>query len=226
MDEWLWKKWDFITEQSDSLVARAINEMPAKMKKNLILCGGTSLHLYSTKIIFGDDALRASEDLDFFNRNSKLLENPKGVEESELARKYSETLKKIGFESEQKGRMVFVKPREIKVEFFYDSASVPEKTYTYKGVLVIHPKALYRIKIKLLEIRESLSERDLIDALYLSTKYGLPERIMVQKRVDNLLKWEFVENYLTEYGKEYFRKKGYDNLAAAFLDRVEVYEKD
>jgi len=220
------KKWAFLCQYGEVLAEKAIGKMGRRMQNSLVFTGGTSLHLYSARLIFGDAPIRASEDLDFFNRDSRLLENPGGIGEEELAAAYSRALRGIGFESEQKGSMVLVRPHGIKAEFFYDSRAFPAKTYAHKELSIIHPSALFRIKLGMLSSRESVSIRDLIDVLYLSTKYPLPRRIIAGEDVRPLLEWGAVEDYLTGEGEEYFKKNGYQELAAGLAARVEVHEKD
>ncbi len=70
-----------------------------------------------------------------------------------------------------------------------------------------------------------MSERDIIDVLYLSTKYGFPEKIRMREEADDAVSWKTIENYLTEYGVSYFQKRcDYEQLANDFKKRVE-YEK-
>ena len=226
MEEQFSRKWAFLRQHSDVLVEKAIGKMDNKIRKSLVFTGGTSLHLYSARLIFKDEPIRASEDIDFFNKNSRLVENPGGVEENALAESYSRILGGFGFESEQRNNIVSISPHNIKAEFFYDSRSYPAKTYAHKGLAIIHPEALYRIKIRLLSERESVSERDLIDVLYLSTKYGLPPVIFVKEKIDALVEWKVVEDYLTQEGEEYFKRNDYQKIAANFIGRVEVHEKD
>lgn len=226
MEEWLFKKWDFLCQNRDALIVKAIAKMGRQAKKHLVFCGGTSLHLYSTRLIFNDEPIRASEDIDIFNKNSKLLENPEGVSEEALAQEYSGILRQFGFENEQRNSIVLISPHKIKAEFFYDAASYPAKAYLHNGLAIIHPEALYRIKIKLLALRENVSERDLVDVLYLSTKYPLPSKIAVREDVGALLEWKVLENYLTEYGEAYFKGKGFEGIAREFSRRVEIHEED
>ena len=220
------KKWAFLRQCGDILTWGAAGRMGRRMQNSLVFTGGTSLHLYSARLIFGDAPIRASEDLDFFNRDSLLLENPGGIREEELTAAYSGALRGLGFESEQRGSMVLVRPHGIKAEFFHDSRAFPAKTYAHKGLSFIHPLALFRIKLGMLSSRESVSVRDLIDVLYLSTKYPLPNRIIAGEDVRPLLEWGAVEDYLTGEGEEYFKKNGYQKLAGSLAARVEVHEKD
>lgn len=184
------------------------------------------MHLYSARLIFGDAPIRASEDIDFFNKDSLLLENPGGFREAEIATAYSQALRSLGFESVQKGSIVLISPHGIKAEFFHDSRAFPSKTYLHKGLQIIHPEALFRIKLNLLSERESTGIRDLIDVLYLSTKYPLPRKIATTEDVGPLLEWGAVENYLTEEGEEYFKRNDYQKIAGSLAARVEVHEKD
>ena len=220
------KKWAFLRQYGDVLTGDAVRRMGRRMQNSLVFTGGTSLHLYSARLIFGDAPIRASEDLDFFNRDSLLLENPGGIREEELALAYSKALRGLSFESERRGSMVLVRPHGIKAEFFYDSRAFPTKTYAHKGLSIIHPEALFRIKLGMLSSRESVSVRDLIDVLYLSTKYPLPRRIIAGEDVCPLLEWSAVEDYLTGEGEEYFKKNGYQKLAGNLAERVKVHEKD
>ena len=226
MDEQFSKKWAFLRQYSDVFIEKAIGKMNGKIRKSLVFTGGTSLHLYSARLVFKDGPIRASEDIDFFNKDSLLAENPGGIVEKEIAGAYSKILGGFGFESGQKGNIVLISPHKIKVEFFYDSRSFPSKTYAHKGLAIIHPEALYRIKIRLLAERESVSERDIIDVLYLSTKYNLPSRIIVGEKIDAMVEWKVVEDYLTQEGEEYFKRNDYPKIAANFIRRVEVHEKD
>jgi predicted nucleotidyltransferase component of viral defense system len=220
------KKWAFLRHYVDVLAAKAVGRMRRRMRKCLVFTGGTSLHLYSARLIFGDAPIRASEDLDFFNKDSLLLENPKGIAEAELAKAYSQALRSLGFESEQKGSTVLIRPHGIKAEFFHDSRAFPSKTYSCKGLSIVHPESLFRIKLGMLSSRESTSIRDLIDVLYLSTKYTLPRKVVAREDASQLLEWNAVENYLTEEGAEYFRKNNYQKIAGILAARVEVHEKD
>ena len=220
------KKWAFLCQYGDTLTGKAVGKLGRRMQKSIVFTGGTSLHLYSARLVFGDAPIRASEDLDFFNRDSKLLENPGGIGEDEIAKAYSQALRGIGFESEQRGSMVLVRPHGIKAEFFYDSRAFPAKAYVHKGLPIIHPEALFRIKLGMLSSRDSTSIRDLIDVLYLSTKYPIPNRISAREDVRPLLEWGAVEDYLTDEGAEYFRKNNYQKLAGTLAARVEVHEKD
>jgi len=226
MEQQFSKKWAFLLQYCDVLVEKAISKMEHRMRKSLVFTGGTSLHIYSARLVFGDAPIRASEDVDFFNRDSRLLENPEGIGEEEIAQAYSRALRGLGFESEQKGSIVLVKPHGIKAEFFYDSRAFPSKTYAYKGLSIIHPETLFRIKISMLSERESVSTRDLIDVLYLSTKYVLPTKIIAGEKVDALLEWDAVEDYLTDEGAEYFKKNDYQKIAGRLAAKVEVHEKD
>lgn len=225
MEEGLWKKWNFLREQQDIIITETIRKMPKEIRKNLVLTGGTSLHLFSAKQIFNDEPVRASEDVDFFNTNPKLVENPSGIEEKKIAEHYKQILGNFGFESELNNNIVLIMPHRTKVEFFYDSLSYPHNIYVYKSLKIVHPKALYRIKLNLITQRENVSERDLIDILYLSTKYELPEKIISKEKVDAMLEWSVVENYLTPYGENYLRRD-YKKLVESFVKRVVVYEKD
>jgi len=226
MEQQFSKKWAFLRQYCDVLAEKAIGKMGRRMRKSLVFTGGTSLHLYSARLIFGDAPVRASEDLDFFNRDSLLLENPGGIGEEEIAKAYSQALRGLGFESGQKGSIVLVSPHSIKVEFFYDSRAFPSKAYAHKGLSIIHPEELFRIKISMLSSRESTSIRDIIDVLYLSTKYPLPNRVITREKIGALLEWGAVEDYLTEEGEEYFKRNGYQKIAGKLAARVEVHEKD
>jgi Nucleotidyl transferase AbiEii toxin, Type IV TA system len=226
MEEQFSKKWAFLRQHSDVFIEKAIGKMNNKIRKSLVFTGGTSLYLYSARLVFNDEPIRASEDIDFFNKNSRLVENPDGIEEKAIAEAYSRILGGFGFESEQRNNIVLISPHKIKAEFFYDSRSFPTKTYAHKGLAIIHPEALYHIKILLLAERENISERDLIDVLYLSTKYGLPSRIFVKEKIDALVEWKVVEDYLTQEGEEYFKRNDYQKIAVNFIGRVEVHEKD
>ncbi|MGB9719312.1 MAG: nucleotidyl transferase AbiEii/AbiGii toxin family protein [Candidatus Anstonellales archaeon] len=225
MEETLWKKWEFLKTYRDILILKAVEKIPKRIKSHLVLTGGTSLHLFSLRQFFNDEPVMASEDVDFFNTNPKLLENPKGVEEWKIAEIYARVLKDFGFESDLKSNILLVKPHDIKIEFFYDSSSYPEKTYSYSRLKIIHPKTLYRIKLNLLNSREEISERDLIDVLYLSTKFGLPEKILLRENIERMLEWKTLQDYLTEHG-ERILKNNYPGLVKNFLSRVVVHEED
>lgn len=226
MEEEFSKKWAFLRQHCDALAEKAVGGMGRRMRQSLVFTGGTSLHLYSARLIFGDAPIRASEDLDFFNKDSLLLENPGGIGEAELAAAYSRALRSLGFESEQRGSIVLVSPHGIKAEFFHDSRAFPSKTYSCKGLSIIHPESLFRIKLGMLSSRESTSIRDLIDVLYLSTKYPLPRKVFANEDARPLLEWGAVEGYLTDEGAEYFREKDYQKTAGSLAARVKVHEKD
>ncbi len=226
MDEQFSKKWTFLQRYSHALIEKAFGKMGKKTQKSLVFTGGSSLHLYSTRFIFNDPPIRASEDIDFFNRDSKLIENPGGIREPEIAKEYGAALAGLGFESEQKGSIVLILPHSIKAEFFYDSQSFPSRTYLHGVLPIIHPESLFRIKIGLLSERESVSIRDIIDVLYLSTKYHLPRRVAASEDIRPLLEWRVVGDYLTNEGEEYFKKNDYEKLAGSLAARVKVHEKD
>lgn len=226
MEETLWKKWNFLKEYKDSLVLEPMKKIPEKIRKDLVLSGGTSLHLYSAPLIFKDEAIRASEDIDFFNRNTKIVENPEGIEEEKIAGEYAKILENSGFECEERGNIVLVKPHNIKVEFFYDSNSFPSETYAHKTLEIISPKTFYKIKLNLLTIREEMSERDLIDILYLSTKYGFPEKIYAKTDIDSMIEWRVIEGYISEYGEKYFKEHNYEKLVQKLKKRVVIDEKN
>ncbi|HLC68332.1 MAG TPA: nucleotidyl transferase AbiEii/AbiGii toxin family protein [Candidatus Bilamarchaeaceae archaeon] len=150
--DWIKRNWLYVLEEADKL--------------GLVFAGGTALNL----AIFRE--YRASEDIDLYNPDSKGVDNPKGIAESELAAELAEQLAKKGFEIVKiEGRVIYTGPN-IKIEIFNDGTlfnKIEKKTIKEVKIAVFDLPTYAEMKMSALLCRTNYDSRDLIDVFILHT---------------------------------------------------------
>lgn len=181
-------------------------------KLGLVFVGGTALNL----VLFNE--YRASEDIDFYNPDSKSVENPDGREEHALAEQLGKRLAKKGFDiPSTEGRITYIGP-SIKIEIFNDGTAfkkIEKRKIEGTTISLFNPPTYAEMKMTALLCRTHYDPRDLVDVFVIHRKGRIKPAFPRRE-------CEIIEKYVSQRLQEIQRTKKADLLLFQSREQIDA----